>query len=234
VFISVDPCAMMPPLAVLTAEGWRPGVGDPTFIGWLIVGCYFTAAILCAWALHVAKIGATMAADFERDRRFRDRSAAYRASFRFWALLAGACLLLGVNKQLDLQTWLTEVGRNIATEQGWIHERRRIQSLVVGLIALGGLSTLGTLLYLTRELLPRHVLAFVGTILMACFLLGRTVSFHHLDVFLNRRLLGVEVVYLLELAGIACVVGCAVMNCWWYKLRPAATSCRQRLAAPLR
>ena len=220
--------------AVRTVDGWRPGIGDPTVLGWTIVVLYLSTASLCAWALHVARLGARRAVDFPGDRRFRNRSAAYRASFCFWALLAGLCLFLGINKQLDLQGWLTEVGRQIAREQGWIHERRRVQSLVVGLIALGGLTTLATLLYLTRELLPRHVPAFAGTILLACFLLSRAVSFHHLDVLLNRRLLGIEAVYALELAGIACVAVCAVMNCWWYKLRPAAGLWRRRLAPSLR
>ena len=230
VIVSGDLAVAMPTFAVLTADGWRPGIGDPTVIGWLLVACYLTTAVLCAWALRVARIGARTAAEFPGpDRRFRDRTAAYRASFRFWALLVGASVLLGLNKQLDFQMWLTEVGRDVAIEQGWIHQRRQVQSFLVGLVALGGLTTLGSLLYLTRELLPRHVLAFAGTVLLACFLLVRTLSFHHLDVFLNRRLLGVETVYLLELAGIACVAVCALMNCWWYKLRPAAARWGQAL-----
>ena len=34
-------------LAFTEADHWRPGIGDPTFMGWLTVVAYFTAVPLC-------------------------------------------------------------------------------------------------------------------------------------------------------------------------------------------
>ena len=37
-------------LAFTEADRWRPGIGDPTFMGWLTVVAYFTASLLCCMA----------------------------------------------------------------------------------------------------------------------------------------------------------------------------------------
>ncbi len=209
-------------VGAFTENPWRPSIGDPTFAGWGIVTGYLLAACACGWAMCVARIGAKMAAEHAApERRARDRTKAYKASRAFWRLLVVLFILLGFNKQLDFQIWLTEFGRHFAHEQGWSHHRRTLQAILVGAIAMGGLTTLALLLKATRELLPRHMLAFAGIVLLACFLLARTLSFHHLDAVLMRRMMGIEVVYMLELAGIGMVGLCAVMNCWWYKLGPA-------------
>ena len=97
--------------------------------------------------------------------------------------------------------------------------------LVIGIV-FGGMSVLAALLCLTRSLLPRHVLAFIGTVLLGCFVLARTLSFHHLDNILAIELVGIRLRSLVELTGVACVGICAVKNCWWYyfkrsTLRPA-------------
>ncbi len=46
---------------------------------------------------------------------------------RAWRSIAIAFLALGVNKQLDLQTALTEVGRVLANSQGWYAQRQSVQ-----------------------------------------------------------------------------------------------------------
>lgn len=40
----------MPFIALITENGWRPGVGDPDFLGWATAITYFLVAGLCAWA----------------------------------------------------------------------------------------------------------------------------------------------------------------------------------------
>lgn len=206
-------------LADVTASGWRPRMADTTVPGTLIVAFYLITAIACAWAMSVARIGALMAKEYRSvERRKHDRTVAYRASFLFWALLTLCMVILGVNKHLDLESWLTEFGRTIALSQGWYETRSSVQRPLVAGVAGFGLISLAVLLVLTRRLLPRHVLAFVGTVIVLCFVMARAMSFHQLDDALGLELLGVRVRWLLELGGILCIGACAVKNWWWYGL----------------
>ncbi len=206
-------------LAEVTASVWRPRMADAAVPGTLIVAFYLITAIACAWALSVARIGALLAKECRKvECRRHDRTAAYRASFLFWALLTLCMVILGVNKHLDLESWLTEFGRNIALSQGWYENRSSVQRPRVAGVAGFGLISLAVLLALTRRLLPRHVPAFVGMVVLLCFVIARAMSFHQLDDALAIELLGVRVRWLLELGGILCIGACAVKNCWWYGL----------------
>ena len=229
-FFSPDCGAIVPVLAVPVCGGWRLGFGDPTVIGWVIAVCYLAAAVLCVWALFVARMGARLARRWRGpERRRRDRTKAYQASFLFWGLLCVLFLFLGVNKQVDLQTWLTEWGRDLATSQGWYEQRAQVQTVFVVVIVGGGLLTMTILLRMTRDLLPRHVPAFVGMILLGCFVASRALSFHELNDVLDWAPAGIKFRWMLEMAGIAIVGLCAAMNCWWYRLGPASEE--PRLAA---
>ena len=220
-------------LADVTTSGWHPRMADAAVPGTLIVAFYLITAVVCAWALSVARIGARMAKEYRKvERRKHDRTTAYRASFLFWALLTLCMVILGVNKHLDLESWLTEFGRNIALSQGWYETRSSVQRPLVAGVAGFGLISLAVLLALTRRLLPRHVLAFVGTVILLCFVMARAMSFHQLDDALAVEMFGVRARWLLELGGILCIGGCAVKNCWWYglprRLRASVQPCPDR------
>ena len=231
-FLSADPEAILPALTVPVCEGWRLGFGDPTPTGWVIAFGYLLTAALCLWALCVARVGAKLARQWRGpERRGRDRTKAYQASFLFWGLLGLLFLFLGVNKQVDLQTWLTELGREMATSQGWYDQRAQVQTAFVAVIVGGGLLTLTILLRMTRDLLPRHGPAFVGMILLACFVAARALSFHQLNDVLDWAPLGMKFRWMLEMAGIVIVGLCAAMNCWWYKLGPVGEEARLTPAA---
>lgn len=58
---------------------------------------------------------------------------------RFWTVTAVAMVVLGVNKQLDLQTWLIEHARRAAFAEGWYDDRRRVQAVFVLAVAAAGL-----------------------------------------------------------------------------------------------
>ncbi len=95
-------------------------------------------------------------------------------------------------------------------------QRREVQAwFVCGLAALG-LATFAILVVRTRHLLPRHVLALVGIVLLTCFVLARASSFHHLDNLFRHAVFGIKIHRLLEFAGIFCVGLCAMINCRWY------------------
>ena len=69
----------------MASFNWTPGIGDPTFVGWLTVALYFVPSISC-WRLR-HKI--------EPDGR---RSSNEYLAWRFIAILF---LALAINKQLD-------------------------------------------------------------------------------------------------------------------------------------
>ena len=53
-------------------------------------------------------------------------------------------IVLGINKQLDFQTLLTEIGRKIAHAQGWYEQRQEVQVIFVSLLMLIGAAGLLT------------------------------------------------------------------------------------------
>src|SRR4030067_1829072 len=94
----------------------KPGIGDPTFMGWFTVAAYMVTALLSAFvALHSYRLFCV--ADFQKQRLL-------------W-ILAILFLLLGINKQLDLQTLFTDMGRAISIRQGWYAERRIFQFWII-------------------------------------------------------------------------------------------------------
>jgi len=111
-------------LAFTEADHWRPGIGDPTFMGWLTVVAYFTAVPLCWMAGR-------------SDQRAHPQSG-YSSHPRVWFALAILLTLLGFNKQLDLQTWFTLSLKSVAKAQDWYEERRAFQALfIVGIAIIG-------------------------------------------------------------------------------------------------
>ena len=185
-------------LATLVGGVWRPGIGDPSVLGWTTVAAYFAAAGLCAWAAR---------------RESRDRRPGRGARPAFWWCLVALLLALGINKQLDLQSFLTMLGRRAAREQGWYAQRRSVQ---VGFIA--GILTMGVLAlacagYAIRRSWRRHGIALAGVMLLACFIAIRAASFHHVDVWLRWPVLGgIRLNVVLELAGIAITALGAVLS----------------------
>ena len=97
-------------LAATDVRGdWHFGIGDPTPIGWFTVFAYLAATLAC---------GRVWLADRRAVRRGSPGSPI------FWMVLTVLLLLLGINKQLDLQTLLNDVGRRMAKAEGWYDVRR--------------------------------------------------------------------------------------------------------------
>jgi hypothetical protein len=158
------------------ADGrWYPGIGDPTLRGWLTVGAYALGAGLAARAAWVT------ARQVEPSHAPADR----KRLVGFWCLTAVVLVLLGINKQLDLQTWFTEVMRDLAREQGWYEARRQYQfEFIVGMAIFGLLSTL-TAAILLRRVLFRIGVALLGLGVLCTFVVARAASFHHMDALLH-------------------------------------------------
>jgi hypothetical protein len=170
---------------------WHPGIGDPSVMGWVTVAAYATAAGLCAYCAS-------------REVRAGGGKPA------FWLTLALVMLALGINKQLDLQSWLTETGRDLAIAQGWYPGRRLVQQWFIAGLAFCGALTLGWMYRAFGDLGGAARLAMLGLVLLAVFVVVRAASFHHVDVMLGVKLIGMKINWILELGGIAIVVAGAL------------------------
>jgi len=163
--------------------GWQPGIGDPTVYGWATVAAYALGAA-CCWA------------------------ASQRAPLRekrFWQVIAFVMAFLCVNKQLDLQTLLTDFARAQAKAQGWYDNRREYQ--VGFILALGFAALVGLLILLTHSVrgsVPMRG-ALGGLVLLIFFILVRASSFNKVDLLINQNIGGMRANHVMELGGIALV-----------------------------
>lgn len=169
---------------------WSPTIGDPSVMGWGTVFAYGGAAILCGFA-----------------------SARAQPPVRvFWIGLTLILTALMINKQLDLQTALTAVGRCVSQMQGWYEDRRAFQMrFILGL--LSAFVVIGVLLFwMMRRHLSTIWLALLGLVCLLCFVAIRAVGFHHFDALINFKFQNVRMNRVLELTGILMII----INAGWY------------------
>ncbi|HEX5100466.1 MAG TPA: hypothetical protein VFV94_13250 [Polyangiaceae bacterium] len=173
---------------------WSPGIGDPTFVGFLTVVVYFFVAWRCRAAARRITPGM---AKLETARRER----------LFWQMLTILYVVLGVNKQLDLQTLLTEIGRLLAHGEGWYEKRGEVQlAFILVVAALGAVAAAVALLAVRKASLGARVAA-AGTAIVTAFVVIRAASFHHVDRFIHSQWLGLKANWILELGGLCIVLG---------------------------
>ena len=142
----------------------------------------------------------------------------------FWIALAFLMAALAINKQLDLQSAVTAVGRCVAQLQGWYGSRRAMQALftlILGAVSLAGLLTLTVAM---RRNLARTWPSVLGAGFVAGFVLVRAVSFTHVDAFLKIPLGALRVTHLLENGGPVLVI----LNVLALRFGPSWVSVRHR------
>ena len=168
---------------------WSLVIGDPSILGWLTVLIYAAAALVTGWV-------AIMAPFPERSRR---------REWLFWTLLALGLVFLTINKQLDLQSFMTAIARCIAMADGWYEHRRVMQAGFILAFGLVGVIFGLYLLWLLRGTMQRSALPLLGAALVISFVLIRAVSFHAIDKLIHLTLPswagGVSVNFLLEAPG---------------------------------
>ncbi len=168
---------------------WRPEIGDPSFIGWFTVAAY-AATALTAWLAAL---------------RAGRRPGSMKGSRLTWILVTLLMSLLCLNKQLDLQSLFTDIGRVMSHNQGWYEERREFQKwFVLGVLGISSVSTLALFIRF-RNFWKRHFLLSTGLVFLLTFIVVRAISFHHFDVFLKSQLGGVRMNWFLELTGIGLI-----------------------------
>jgi hypothetical protein len=120
-------------------------------------------------------------------------------------------VFLTVNKQLDLQSALTAIGRCSAQMHGWYDQRGAVQLLFIAVVAtvcvsVGLLSAWGL-----RRDLGQVWLALFGVVFLLAFVAIRTAGFHHIDRLIGFEVANVRLNWVLELGGITMITVNAVV-----------------------
>ena len=168
---------------------WYSRMGDPTVAGWAITIAYFIVTLLC-WQAGLKE--KTINVNIQKPERHV-----------LWFGLSILLLVLGINKQLDLQTLLTALGREIAQEDGLYESRREIQLIFVILFALFCFSSFVALSWWLRDCWRRYWIALLGVALLVSFVVIRAASFHHVDYLIRKWSFSMK--YIVELGGILVV-----------------------------
>jgi hypothetical protein len=194
---------------------WHAGIGDPTTMGWVTVLCYATVTALAFWACVSRRAAASHHANNLTEARNQ------RMMARFWALCTVLLAALGVNKQLDLQSWFTQSLRDISVRGGWYEDRRKYQvEFVVGLFIFGVAGTL-LLAYWLRHIFRRAAVALAGIGLLLCFVVIRAASYHYVDRLLMVGTIRLNWVF--EIGGIA-LIGFGIIGSERQARRSSATT----------
>lgn len=173
---------------------WSPGIGDPTPVGWFTAFAYLATAWVCS---RVARRTPTFLAEARRERLV-------------WRALTVTMAVLGVNKQLDLQSAVTEMGRLVLRGSGLYDARRGLQELFIAAVAVTALLASAVLLVLARSTSRQARTAIFGTMLVFAFVVIRAASFHDIDTLLGVEWLGLRINWIAELSGIFITLGAAL------------------------
>ncbi len=177
---------------------WSPGIGDPTLGGWVTVALYGLAAVLVARVVRGRRVNGP------RERWF-------------WAVLFVCLVLLGLNKQLDAQSALTELGRIVFRQRGLYEARREVQRVFIEGLAVAAVAGGFTLAWLVRGTPRATLFTLAGAVALSAFVVVRAASLHRVDVLIGTRFLGMKVNWLLEMGSLLVIAAGA----HWRFRRPA-------------
>ena len=142
---------------------WRPVIGDPSTLGWFTTTAYALAVVVSLAAMRRA--GSAPGLPF--------------GSRLMWLFVTGLVLFLGLNKQLDLQSILNEVGRTLSFELGLYEHRRELQRwFILILLAVSSLGAVSTFI-LFRGFWKQHLLLISGLVLILSYIALRAASIEH-------------------------------------------------------
>ena len=165
---------------------WHAGIGDASLFGWITVTFYLLAVARCVVKAIASK--------------------KFGGNYQFWLYLGAFLLLLGINKQLDLQSWLTEFVKNNAHVNGWYEHRRSVQIVFIAALGLGMLIALLSLRLFLANSWRHNKLTWLGIILLCAFILMRAASFYHFDIFINRPILGLKINVMFEIGAMLLII----------------------------
>ena len=175
---------------------WWKEFGDNDVLGWATTLAYFVVAILCFRAARAIR----------RQRAAQMPPALPSDSARpaDWTIIGVGVLLLGINKQLDLQILARDTGLALVKAAGFDENRRWVGRLFVLVLSVAVLSVLARSARHLRAARRGHTLTLIGLTLLACFLIVRAAGYLPFLSGFNVRYKDVLHV-VLELGGLAFV-----------------------------
>ena len=186
----------------MTIQGqWHPGIGDPTALGWTTTAGYLLSAFSCGIA-----------------GRRRNTRADLASERPFWMMLSVAMLLLGINKQLDLQTWLWLAARSAMRDMGWYEQRIWLQLSLTIFVAFSGVAVIAMRWGLSRKLHRQSKVALAGMTFLCAFVLSRTMSIRRVDRFLASGVGKTNLNHVVEFLGV-CIVLTPSVSTYVQRLR---------------
>lgn len=124
----------------------------------------------------------------------------------FWLSIALMLLFLGINKELDFQVLLREVGRRAAESDGWYQYRRLVQAVFAAILTAAITLYALFMIYLIRKSASRYLPALLGLLILCGYVILETTSLSHVGLNLaESERWGVRLTDLIEMAGIALI-----------------------------
>lgn len=175
--------------------------GHLTALGWTTFALYMIAALLSFRAAVVS------------------RSYNSAALGRIWVWFGVILAVLGLNKQLDLQTWLMELGRQIAGKENLSAYRAGLHVLFFLGFMLGIIALFAALMLRSSATMGRFgrqlPLAAGGCVLVCAYIVIRAASIENVDLMLGFDLERIPFLWLLEAGGLLLIMVQALRNSKW-------------------
>ncbi|MBN2041625.1 MAG: hypothetical protein JW864_16435 [Spirochaetes bacterium] len=169
---------------------WIKFHGDNTFEGWFITAVYFIIFILYVqYLLRVRKNPENIEKNY----------------MRFILITAILTFILGINKQLDLQMLLTDIGRTHSKIFGWYNIRRPAQVRFISIFASLATGVVILSAYNLRKLWRKIFLQTTGLFILFGFIIIKGSSHHKLDHFFSKKILGMSMFGVFEIIGLALI-----------------------------
>lgn len=183
-------------MLLLGQHAWHLGIGDPNAPGWTITLGYLATAAFC----------------FFRSRHY---GGLHDARFtRFWFMVGLFLLLMGINKQLDLQTLLIGTAKVFSLNYGFYQYRHRlVVGFIVALLIWGAVSQAWLYTSMKRLHTPERR-ALLGLGILFVFIAARVAYFQHVAVF-HDTVLAQRFYWFMEIAAIVCIASAAYSKAHW-------------------
>jgi hypothetical protein len=184
-------------IAIAGDGSWHARIGNPTVMGWVTVAACFLAAYLCGLVTR---------------RTWRWQADHWPTLLAFWGGLTLAMAILGINSQLDLQSLFAQIARDLAEEQGWYAEQHGYQSKFIQWLVIFGVGGSAILFLFLVDVWRQTALALFGLSFLLVLIVAQASSLHHVDQFLGMQWMGMQMNWILQLSGVACIVLSAALG----------------------
>ena len=173
--------------------------GRLTALGWMLFVLYLTAAFLSFRAAAVARSQSSVV-----NRHWASERG------RIWVWLGVILAMLGLNKPLDLQTRLIELGRQIAGKEHLLAYRAVLYALFFAGFMLAIIAMFSVILLRLRSGVGRFVrrfpMAVLGCALISAYIVIRAADIDHVDEMMGFDLERIPFLWLLEAGGLVLII----------------------------